>query len=185
MTQQVMAKLRETTVAKTFNVGYHVSWNSEAGRVTGTIMRVNSKNVKYKSYTHHATKDDPEYEIKSDKTDHIALHKGSALRASACLNTACPRESNMSLSDLVGNAVLSTSSDAIIAAHHDGIIGFRNSGAERIFGFTGGEAIGRSLDLINPERLRQRHWDGHRRTMKTGESRYGTGFTQGWRDNLG
>jgi PAS domain S-box-containing protein len=91
----------------------------------------------------------------------------------------------MSLSDLVGNAVLSTSSDAIIAAHHDGIIGFRNSGAERIFGFTGGEAIGRSLDLIIPERLRQRHWDGYRRTMKTGESRYGTGFTQGWRDNLG
>jgi PAS domain S-box-containing protein len=81
----------------------------------------------------------------------------------------------VSLSDLLGEAVLSTRSDAIVAADRDGIIGFWNPGAERIFGFTGDEAIGHSLDLIIPERLRQRHWDGYRRTMKTGESRYGAG----------
>ena len=61
-------------------VGDHVSWNSEAGRVTGRIVRVHTKDVNYKGYTHHASKDEPQYEIKSDKTPHIALHKGSALR---------------------------------------------------------------------------------------------------------
>jgi hypothetical protein len=63
-----------------FKVGDHVRWNSEAGRVTGTIMKVHLKNIEYKGYTHHAASDDPQYEIKSDKTDHIALHKSSALR---------------------------------------------------------------------------------------------------------
>jgi len=62
-----------------FKVGDHVSWNSEAGRVGGTIIKVHTKNTDYKGYTHHATPDDPQYEIKSDKTDHIAIHKGSAL----------------------------------------------------------------------------------------------------------
>lgn len=81
----------------------------------------------------------------------------------------------MSISDLVSAAVLSTHSDAIIAADHDGIIRFWNPGAERIFGFASNEAVGQSLDLIIPERLRQRHWDGYERTMRTGESRYGTG----------
>jgi hypothetical protein len=65
---------------KMFKVGDHVSWNSEAGRVTGRITRVHSKNVNYKGYTHHASADDPQYEIKSDKTEHVALHKGGALR---------------------------------------------------------------------------------------------------------
>jgi hypothetical protein len=65
---------------KTFNVGDHVSWNSEAGRVRGRILRVHSKDVDYKGYVHHASADDPQYEIKSDKTDHVALHKGRALR---------------------------------------------------------------------------------------------------------
>ena len=64
----------------TFKVGDHVSWNSEAGRVSGTIVRVHTTNVEFKGYTHHATRDEPQYEIKSDKTDHIAMHKGSALR---------------------------------------------------------------------------------------------------------
>jgi hypothetical protein len=64
----------------TFKVGEHVSWNSEAGRVSGTIVRVHTTNVEFKGYTHHASKDEPQYEIKSDKTDHIAMHKGSALR---------------------------------------------------------------------------------------------------------
>jgi hypothetical protein len=65
---------------KRFKVGDHVSWNSEAGRVSGRIAKVHTKALDYKGYVHHATKDDPQYEIKSDKTDHVALHKGSALK---------------------------------------------------------------------------------------------------------
>ena len=65
---------------KPFSRGDHVSWNSEAGRVRGHILRVHTQDVDYKGYTHHATPDDPQYEIKSDKTDHVALHKGRALR---------------------------------------------------------------------------------------------------------
>lgn len=65
---------------KSFKRGDHVSWNSEAGRVHGHILRVHTKDVDYKGYVHHATADDPQYEIKSDKTDHVALHKGRALR---------------------------------------------------------------------------------------------------------
>jgi hypothetical protein len=63
-----------------FKVGDHVSWNSEAGRVSGTIIKVHRHDVDYKGYTHHASPDEPQYEIKSDKTDHVAMHKGSALR---------------------------------------------------------------------------------------------------------
>ena len=81
----------------------------------------------------------------------------------------------MNFSELVAQAVLRTRSDAIIAADRDGIICFWNPGAERMFGHVSGEAIGRSLDLIIPERLRQRHWDGFRQTMETGRSRYGEG----------
>ena len=62
-----------------FTVGDHVSWNSEAGRVSGTIIRVHRNDFDYKGHTHRATPDDPQYEIKSAKTDHIAAHKGSAL----------------------------------------------------------------------------------------------------------
>ena len=62
-----------------FKIGDRVSWNSEAGRVSGTITAVHSRDVAWKGYIHHATSDDPQYEIKSDKTDHIALHKTSAL----------------------------------------------------------------------------------------------------------
>jgi hypothetical protein len=68
------------TQAKTFKVGDRVSWNSEAGRVSGRVVRVHIKGIDYKGYTHRASKDDPQYEIKSDKTDHVALHKGRALR---------------------------------------------------------------------------------------------------------
>lgn len=63
-----------------FRIGDHVAWNSEAGRVSGKIIKVHTRSVSRKGYTHHATKDSPQYEIKSDKTPHIALHKGSALR---------------------------------------------------------------------------------------------------------
>jgi len=65
---------------KAFKVGDHVRWNSEAGRVSGRIVRVHRSDVNYKGYVHHASKDDPQYEIKSDKTDHVAMHKGGALR---------------------------------------------------------------------------------------------------------
>jgi hypothetical protein len=71
---------RQTSMTKRFNVGDHVTWNSEAGHVSGKIIKVHTKNVAYKGYTHHASKEDPQYEIKSDKTDHIAMHKGSALK---------------------------------------------------------------------------------------------------------
>ena len=67
-------------MTKTFKIGNHVSWNSEAGRVRGRIVRVHTKDVNYKGYVHHASTDDPQYEIESDKTGHIALHKGRALR---------------------------------------------------------------------------------------------------------
>ena len=81
----------------------------------------------------------------------------------------------MDFLDSLPKAILSTRSDAIIAADRDGIIRFWNPGAERIFGHAGNDAIGRSLDLIIPERLRQRHWEGFRHTMQTGHSRYGEG----------
>jgi hypothetical protein len=62
-----------------FKVGDHVRWNSEAGHVSGKITKVHKKDTHYKGYTHHASADDPQYEIKSDKTDHVAMHKGGAL----------------------------------------------------------------------------------------------------------
>lgn len=64
--------------------------------------------------------------------------------------------------------------DAILYSDREGIIRLWNRGAELIFGFTREEAIGQSLDLIIPEKLRQRHWDGYYKVMETGESRYST-----------
>jgi len=64
---------------KKFKIGDQVSWNSEAGRVSGTIIKIHTKDFNYKGYTHHASPEDPQYEIKSNKTDHIAAHKGKAL----------------------------------------------------------------------------------------------------------
>jgi hypothetical protein len=66
-------------LAEKLKVGDHVTWNSEAGRVSGTIIRIHKNDVEYKGYTHHATPGDPQYEIKSDKTEHVAMHKGPAL----------------------------------------------------------------------------------------------------------
>jgi DUF2945 family protein len=63
-----------------FKVGDHVRWNSEAGYVSGKIIKVHSRDFNYKGYTHHATKDDPQFEVKSDKTEHVAAHKGKALK---------------------------------------------------------------------------------------------------------
>lgn len=62
-----------------FQIGDHVRWNSEAGYVTGIIIKIHTSNFDYKGYTHHATPDDPQYEIKSDISNHIAAHKGRAL----------------------------------------------------------------------------------------------------------
>jgi PAS domain S-box-containing protein len=67
------------------------------------------------------------------------------------------------------------SADAILYADAQGVIRLWNGAAERIFGFTAAEAVGRSMDLIIPERLRGRHWDGWKKTMATGATRYGAG----------
>ncbi|UDL92682.1 DUF2945 domain-containing protein [Mesorhizobium sp. PAMC28654] len=64
---------------KRFKVGDRVSWNSEAGRVNGTIIKIHTQNTDYKGHTHHASPDSPQYEIKSSKTDHVALHRGEVL----------------------------------------------------------------------------------------------------------
>lgn len=62
-----------------FKIGDHVRWNSEAGYVSGKIIKVHTQDTDYKGHPRHASVDIPQYEIKSDKTDHIAMHKGSAL----------------------------------------------------------------------------------------------------------
>lgn len=72
----------------------------------------------------------------------------------------------------LANAILTVSSDAIMFADREGIIRLWNSGAEKMFGFTAEEAVGQSLDLIIPENLRGRHWDGYARVMQSGKSRY-------------
>lgn len=66
-------------MANEFRVGDHVEWNSEAGRVRGTIQRKVTSPIVFKGYTVHASPEQPQYLIKSDKTDHLAMHKGSAL----------------------------------------------------------------------------------------------------------
>jgi len=63
-----------------FKVGDHVRWNSEAGYVSGRIIWIHTRDTQYKGHPRHASKEEPQYEIKSDKTEHIAMHKGSALR---------------------------------------------------------------------------------------------------------
>lgn len=62
-----------------FSIGDHVSWNSEAGRVSGRIIRIHYADFDYKGHRRHASKEDPQYEIRSDRTDHVAAHKGGAL----------------------------------------------------------------------------------------------------------
>nr|WP_202391868.1 DUF2945 domain-containing protein [Qipengyuania vulgaris] len=77
--EQSYSVRQESTAVAKFSVGDHVSWNSEAGRVHGTISKVHKKDFQYKGHTHRASEDEPQYEIESDKTDHIAAHKESAL----------------------------------------------------------------------------------------------------------
>jgi hypothetical protein len=76
-------------MAKRFEIGDHVRWNSEAGWVSGTIIAVHTEDFDYKGHTHRASEDDPQYEIKSDKTDHIAAHKGSTLDRACEKDSAC------------------------------------------------------------------------------------------------
>lgn len=78
---------------------------------------------------------------------------------------------NRLLEQFVHNA-----SDAILISDKDGIIRFWNRGAEFIFGHTAAEAVGQSLDLIIPENLRSRHWEGYRQVMASGETKYKTGL---------
>jgi len=71
-------------------------------------------------------------------------------------------------------AIIQAAGDAIVAAGPDGSILLWNRAAERMFGYNEGEALGHSLDLIIPERFRDRHWEGYREVMRTGKTRYGT-----------
>jgi hypothetical protein len=65
---------------KTFKIGDHVRWNSEAGRVSGLIIKKITSDTKFKGYVHHASREAPQFLIQSDKTEHVAIHKGTALR---------------------------------------------------------------------------------------------------------
>ena len=69
-----------SAMTKSFKRGDHVEWNSEAGKVRGVIIKKVVSDVRFKGYAHHASKDEPQYLIKSEKTDHIAIHKGRALK---------------------------------------------------------------------------------------------------------
>ncbi|KQV83561.1 DUF2945 domain-containing protein [Rhizobium sp. Root1220] len=62
-----------------YRIGDDVTWNSEAGHVSGTIIKVHVNDFAFKGYNHHATPDEPQYEIKSSRTDHVAAHKENAL----------------------------------------------------------------------------------------------------------
>lgn len=72
--------------------------------------------------------------------------------------------------------LVSSASDAILISDREGIIRFWNSGAERLFGHSAADAVGQSLDLIIPDNLRDRHWEGYRRVMDSGETKYKTGL---------
>lgn len=67
-------------MTKRFRRGDHVRWNSEAGIVSGVIAKKIVRDTKFKGYVRHASKEQPQYFIQSDKTDHVAVHKGSVLR---------------------------------------------------------------------------------------------------------
>jgi PAS domain S-box-containing protein len=81
----------------------------------------------------------------------------------------------MKVPDGLTEALVNSASDAIVATDRDGRITFWNPGAERIFGFASDAAVGQTLDLIIPENLRARHWEGFHHVMATGTSRYGQG----------
>src|ERR1700749_2396125 len=72
---------------KDFKVGDHVQWNSEAGRVRGTIVKKVARPLQFKGYTVRASLDEPQYQIQSDKTGHLAMHRGSGLEEAAAAQT--------------------------------------------------------------------------------------------------
>jgi hypothetical protein len=73
------SKKSDPDSSEKFHVGDHVTWNSEAGRVSGIIQKKITEEIPFKGYTVHASAEHPQYLIKSDRTDHLAMHKGSAL----------------------------------------------------------------------------------------------------------
>ena len=77
--------------------------------------------------------------------------------------------------EFIGDGLLDSAADAVVASDREGLIVLWNAGAQRIFGFTETEALGQSLDIIIPEPFRQRHWDGYHETVASGQSRYGAG----------
>jgi hypothetical protein len=77
---EIRSKWRKKTMPKMFKRGDHVEWNSEAGMVRGVIVKKVVSNIRIKGYVHHASREEPQYRIQSDKTDHVAIHKGKALR---------------------------------------------------------------------------------------------------------
>ena len=81
----------------------------------------------------------------------------------------------MDLKELLAESLLASASDAIVVSDREGMVRVWNPGAERIFGHSAAEAIGQSLDLIIPQNLRARHWDGYRHVMETGRSQYDAG----------
>ena len=78
------------------------------------------------------------------------------------------------LHDQLSGEIVENAVDAIVFADAEGIIRLWNGAAERMFGFSAAETIGQTLDLIIPEKLRDRHWTGYREVMKTGQTRYAT-----------
>lgn len=74
-----METMKGVRMSDRFKVGDHVAWNSEAGEVSGRVTKVHIADFDYKGHTRRASEDSPQYEIKSDKTDHIAAHKGETL----------------------------------------------------------------------------------------------------------
>jgi len=82
-------------------------------------------------------------------------------------------ETIMTDTELIYQQIIENSQDAILFADRDGIVCLWNSGAEAIFGYKADEIQGKNLDLIIPEKLRQRHWEGYQKVMKTGKTRYG------------
>jgi DUF2945 family protein len=84
-------KLKGYVVKHEFKVGDHVEWNSEAGLVRGTIKKKVTSGIKFKTYTVRGSKEKPQYLIKSDKTDHLAMHKGSVLKKLRKNKTLVPK----------------------------------------------------------------------------------------------
>ena len=76
--------------------------------------------------------------------------------------------------DSLFRRIVESSPEAIVFSDQDGIIRLWNAGAEAIFGYGAREAVGKSLDIIVPEKMRERHWEGYFRVMKTGVTKYGT-----------